>query len=330
MGLLLDALKMQNSPIPISAETGKAGKKLFSANTTASNRRFKLGMALIAIIIFTAGAGYVIYFEKDSPAPNKIKSTSPPPPPSHPASLATPHPVIASKPAPSVKPSPRVPQSRKAAATSRLARPSHTVKDRQVVAIQHQPDSIDLLLKRAYQSYQKGDYASAWQLYKSALSQEANNRDALLGLAVIAQLQEKNALALNYYRQVLRLDPRDPVANAGLSRFISGAPSSKESHLKQLIEQQPDSAVLYFALGHQYAEQSRWSDAQRSYFNALTMAPGNAIFTFNLAISLDHMGQHKVAAKYYQQTLQLSTAANSNLYRAKAQQRLNELSSLGE
>jgi len=325
MGLLLDALNMQK---PQAAAIADSEEQKSIPILEPSKHRLKSGIVFITSVIFAAGAGYFIHFEKDSPVAHKIKNAPLSQTPSHPISLATPQPASTSLSTP--KAEPRVPKSRKSATTSRLSTASHKVKDSQVVAIHQQANSIDLLLKRAYQHYQSGNLASAWQLYKSALSQETNNRDALLGLAVIAQSLEKNTIALNYYRQVLRLDPRDPVANAGLSRFISGDPSSKESRLKRLIEQQPDSAVLYFALGHQYAEQSRWSDAQRAYFNALTIAPDNAIFTFNLAISLDHMGQHKAAANYYQQTLRFSTAAHSNTYRAKAQQRLSELSTLGE
>ena len=197
-------------------------------------------------------------------------------------------------------------------------------------SILHHPeaDSIDPILASAYASYQKGDYATAWQHYREALVLAPDNRDALLGLAVIAQQQGKNDTALHYYRQVLVLDPRDPIAHAGLSAFGSGDSSSRESRLKQLISQQPDAAALYFALGHQYVEQSRWSDAQQAYFNALAMEPSNALFAFSLAISLDHLGQRKAAAQYYQQALQFDTADHSRFNRSHAQQRLNELTAL--
>jgi Flp pilus assembly protein TadD len=204
---------------------------------------------------------------------------------------------------------------------------AHNATTTQSVSIQSQQESenIDLLLSSAYAAYQKGDYTNAWQRYGEVLTQVPNNRDALLGRAVIAQQQEKDDTALNYYRQVLLLDPRDPVAHAGLSRFDGNSLASRESRLKQLIVQQPDSAALHFALGHQYADQSRWSDAQQAYFNALAMEPSNPLFAFNLAICLDHLGQRKAAAKYYQQALQFSNAGSSGFNRAKAQQRLDEL-----
>jgi Tfp pilus assembly protein PilF len=193
--------------------------------------------------------------------------------------------------------------------------------------IQHEPesDTIDTILALAYKTYQKGDYASANQHYREAFAIAPKNRDALLGLAVIAQRQEQDDAALHYYLQVLLLDPRDPVAHAGLASFGRGDTVTKESRLKQLISQQPDAAALHFVLGHQYADQARWSDAQQAYFNALAMEPGNALFAFNLAISLDHLGQRKAAAKYYQQAILFDPSGNSGFSRTQTLQRLNEL-----
>jgi len=186
-------------------------------------------------------------------------------------------------------------------------------------------NSIDQVLASAYQAYQNGDYANAWQRYREALAINPKNRDALLGLAAISQQQGQDDSALHYYRQVLALDPRDPVAQAGLASFGTADNATKESRLKQLIAQQPDSSALQFSLGNQYVTQSRWSDAQQAYFNALAIEPSNALFAYNLAVSLDHLGQRKVAARYYQQALQFDTAGNAGFNHAQAQQRLNEL-----
>lgn len=186
--------------------------------------------------------------------------------------------------------------------------------------------SIDSVLASAYQAYQDEDYPAATLHYREALALEPRNRDALLGLGVISQRTGNNDMAVAYYRQVLLLDPRDPVAHAGLASFGNSGTASKEAHLKQLIAHQPDAAALHFALGNQYTEQLRWSDAQQSYFNALTMEPRNALFAFSLATSLDHLGLHKFAGRYYQQALDLSRSDESGFSRSQTLQRLHELS----
>ena len=198
----------------------------------------------------------------------------------------------------------------------------------QPIQIKHtqESDAVDPALQAAWQAYRNGDYNTAWQRYGEVLRKDAQNRDALLGMAAIAQQQSQDTLAARYYSQVLLLDPRDPVANAGMAE-LSGTTNAAgtESRLKLLLAQHPQSAALHFALGSLYAEQSRWGDAQQAYFNAYNLEQNNAQFAFNLAVSLDHLGQNKLAAQHYQRALQLDTSDNSGFNRAQTQQRINEL-----
>ena len=48
-------------------------------------------------------------------------------------------------------------------------------------------------------------------------------------------------------------------------------------------------------LGNQLAQQGRWSEAQQEYFKAFASEPDNADFAYNLAVSLDHLRQPKLA-----------------------------------
>jgi tetratricopeptide (TPR) repeat protein len=118
---------------------------------------------------------------------------------------------------------------------------------------------------------------------------------------------------------------------AGLSALPGAGDAIRtESRLKSLLAQQPQesgarSAALHLVLGNHYAAQSRWGDAQQSYFNAYKLEPGNAQTAFNLAVSLDHLQQGKLAAQYYQQALQLDASNHAGFDHAQAQQRINEL-----
>jgi Flp pilus assembly protein TadD len=186
-------------------------------------------------------------------------------------------------------------------------------------------DSIFTTLTAGYQAYQSGDYGTAWQRYREVLQQDAKNRDAMLGMAAIAQQQGKDETAILYYKQVLTLDPRDPVALAGLSAFSTGDAASKESHLKSSLAQSPQSVALYFALGTLYTEQSRWGDAEQAFASGLKIEPTNALCAFSLATSLDHLGRGKRAAQYYQQALQLDTSGNSGFDRVQTELRMKQL-----
>lgn len=186
-------------------------------------------------------------------------------------------------------------------------------------------NTISAQLADAYRAYRAGNMITAVELYQAILQQDTKNRDALLGMAAIAQQQQNDGLAIQYYSQVLALDPRDPAAYAAMSALNLSDPSSAESHLKLLIPHRPHAGILYFALGNVYAEQSRWGDAQQAYFNAVNREMENAQFNFNLAVSLDHLGQNELAAQYYQRAIQLDQAGAASFNHAAAQQRLQKL-----
>ncbi|MGC2167372.1 MAG: tetratricopeptide repeat protein [Gallionella sp.] len=168
---------------------------------------------------------------------------------------------------------------------------------------QHGAESLNSVIGNAYRAYRSGNFDESRLLYISVIDRDRQNADALLGLGAIAQRLGEDSTAAQYYLRVLEIDPRNAVANAGMSA-LSRNPNS-ESLLKGLLREQRDSAALHFALGNIYAGQSRWGDAQTAYFNAYTIDSKNAELALNLAVSLDHLGQEKMAAQYYQRALEL-------------------------
>lgn len=183
-------------------------------------------------------------------------------------------------------------------------------------------------LVSAYQAYMAGDRALANEEYQKVLQQEPNNRDALLGLAAIALNQRQAEQAGEYYARLLELDPNDADAIAGLTSLQQADPVQSESRLKAALNQTPSSGPILFALGNLYAQQSRWSDAQQTYFRAYANAPTNADYAFNLAISLDRLNQRKLAIEYYQRALNLTKTGPGNFNANKVQQRLTQLENI--
>ena len=183
---------------------------------------------------------------------------------------------------------------------------------------------VDPLLNDAYLAYRNGKPDEAQQLYLAMFKKDVRNADALLGLATIAQQRGETPMAAQYYARVLALDPRNALANAGMSA-LSADSENNESRLKNLLREQGNSTALHFALGNLYAGQSRWGEAQQAYFNAYTLESGNAGCAFNLAVSLDHLGQGKLAAQHYQRALQLDVSRSAGFDHAQISQRIEEL-----
>ncbi len=306
-----------------------AGQTLFAAKSARDYGG--LGILPVAIIIglVLAGSGGYYIWHEISPAPLALRP-----------SPSAPQPVQITQPAPAAAIENKVAyadagQKRglrtEVRGLSKKPRPpsspQSSVLSPQPTLVKHnqETDTLNQTLVAAYQAYRAGDFATAWQRYRTVLQQDAKNRDALLGMAAIAQQQGQDATAVQYYGQVLTLDPRDPAAHAGLSALTTGDAASTESRLKLLLAQRPDAAPLYFALGNLYAEQSRWGEAQQAYLNAANREPDDAQYAFNLAVSFDHLGQRKLAAQYYARTLQLDRSGIPGFNREQVQQRANEL-----
>jgi tetratricopeptide (TPR) repeat protein len=172
-------------------------------------------------------------------------------------------------------------------------------------------DKHGVLINEAFQEYLAGDYDSAEVSYQSVLKELPENRDALLGLAAISSRKGQLRQAYNNYLEILKLYPGDSVAEAALINFQrNGDYARNESILKTFIQREPDNSFLYYSLGRHYAAQTRWPEAQLSFFNAYRIETSNPDYAFNLAVSLDHIGQQLSAIDYYNVALELANQSN--------------------
>jgi Flp pilus assembly protein TadD len=300
-----------------------SGQNLFNAKSHASpfarasiNRNLLIALGG-TVILLTAGAGYV-WYAIQPPHPTAAALPAKPAP----ATMAQNNlvPEIVSPPAASPKTSVPTQHTHAARPAAKAPRAS---QDKPVLVEQHQEEAIDPILSNAYLAYRSGKYEQAQQLYQEALKLDGQNIDAILGLAVISQRRGTDSLAAHYYAKALSLDPRNAVANAGMSALTTG--DNRESRLKSLLNEQQDSSALHFALGNRYAEQARWAEAQQAYFNAYRLEPNNSELAFNLAVSLDRLGQKLSAAQYYQRALQLDPEQHAGFDHKLISQRIEDL-----
>lgn len=189
------------------------------------------------------------------------------------------------------------------------------------------------ILTRGYTAYNKGEFENAEIAYRQALTRAPDSRDAMLGMAAVRYIQGDTPTAVSYYRELLQRDPKDELAFAALAGIEEDAAGpilpqtdlSDESRIKLLLAEKPDSGYLHFALGNVYADGRRWAEAQRAYFDAYRLESGNPDYAFNLAVSLDHLGKKREAARYYRQSLTLARERKPNFDTQLAVSRLDSL-----
>ncbi len=171
-----------------------------------------------------------------------------------------------------------------------------------------QTSVLNPALSAGYAALKSGDYAQAKRHYAEAITTDSNNIDAHLGFATAAARTGEVALAERSYLRVLEIDPRSVTAATALLMIASNNKNLPESvhiegEIKRLISFDPNVAASHFALGNMFATQRRWSDAQPAFFEALRLAPQNPDYAYNLAVSLDHLGQSKMAQEFYRRAL---------------------------
>ncbi|MFZ2970990.1 MAG: tetratricopeptide repeat protein, partial [Ferribacterium limneticum] len=185
----------------------------------------------------------------------------------------------------------------------------------------------DANLARGHASLQRGETELSRREFEQALQRDPNNTDALLALAAIAHRQGRAADADGLRQRALVANPSDPATQAAVLNNLSANadPHTAESRLKSLLSSQPESAPLNFALGNLYSRQARWAEAQQVYFNAVAADGDNPDYLFNLAVSLDHLRQARLAAQHYRLALEASAKRPAGFARDKVEQRLGEL-----
>ncbi|GAB0057024.1 hypothetical protein SIID45300_01344 [Candidatus Magnetaquicoccaceae bacterium FCR-1] len=159
-------------------------------------------------------------------------------------------------------------------------------------------------LNQARVALNKGENAKARRLYESVLRQEPGNPSALAGLAALAMREQREDRARQLYRELARLQPDSPIAMAGLNALDrSSDPETLESRLRALPAESPDIQPLQFVLGTRLAARDHWPAARDAFRAALRFDADNPDLHHNLAVALEHTGARQDALTHYREAL---------------------------
>ncbi len=322
-----------------------AAQALFKAKAAAEapRNRGALFAAAGAIAVVVLAAGAYVWYSLNTLTPRAAVARprpSPIAPPAADVNAPKPESLGLTPQAPALKPSQAIQPS--GGTTPAPAQPARAHDTSQLVAMLKEaaPQSPPPLrlersverpriapeVSQGYDALRSGDLAAARASYEKAFAADPTSVDALLGLATIDARAGHRAAAIARYRAALQLDPRNTTALAGIAALTEDArPEATETQLRVELARFPASAALHASLGNVYAAQARWAEAQDEYFEAHRIEPENADVAYNLAVSLDHLGQAKLAAGFYRRALEGAREHATQFDPAPVARRLDEL-----
>ena len=332
--------RSQPQPQPSAADRA-AARKVFEAKFKEPNPRLPFFITVGALGVFALGT--VVYFWIQLRPPAPLVNTSPARPAGEVQIAVTPAPepkpaapaaqsAIPGLPAASaqvipVRPAAPVPETPLLRPQPRLVGPAAPRQPEPEISRTRAAPQVHPRVGTAYTAYLAGDLTSARNEYQQALREEPGNRDALLGVAALDVRAGRFELAEAAYLQLLQADPRDAHAQAALIALRAGRvdPVAAESRVKSMLAENPAAHVLNFTLGNQFAQQGRWAEEQQEYFKAFAAEPDNPDFAYNLAVSLDHLRQPRLALDYYRRALSLAKARGASFDVPSAEARVAQL-----
>ena len=318
------------------------------ADSASGKSKAIIAIAAGAVVLLAAGGAYVWYEINKAPSPmaRAPLPVSAPRPVTPAAAVATTQPgagaEAAASRAESVPPV-ALPKPGEVATSTAKAKPQPKAAEQLVMSLLKEsadasaPPPLKLArtieaprvspeVSEGYDALKRGDAATARKFYEVAIAADASNLDAHLGLATAAARSGDRETAARHYRRALALDPKNPSAIAGLAALADfNRPAGLEEQLRADLTRYPQSPALHFTLGNLYASQSRWNEAQAAYFEAYRLDPDGADLAYNLAVSLDHLGQSRLAADFYQRALAASGRQAAQFDKGQVSRRIAEL-----
>lgn len=162
-------------------------------------------------------------------------------------------------------------------------------------------------LNRAYTALMGGDSDQAIEIYKNILGVNANNQEALFGLAATYHRLGNLDKARPLYGALLALNPGNREALNNFLVLVSDeSPQEALPELERLEARNPtfspipaQIAVVLDKLGYK-------QEARDKMMRAIDLAPDNLTYKYNLAVMLDQQGQSADAAALYQLLIESS------------------------
>ena len=168
------------------------------------------------------------------------------------------------------------------------------------IEVRKPPVNVEEYLEQAYDNLMKGNKEVAIGFYNEVLRIEPKNEMALFGLATTYHKDGRVAEARELYGRLLAANPSH---REGLNNFLAlvseESPQDAVGQLLELEASNPDFSPIPAQLGILYNKIGEPQRAAEKLARALSLSPDNIPYKYNLAITMDKLGQYKQATDLY-------------------------------
>jgi len=171
--------------------------------------------------------------------------------------------------------------------------------------VKNSPLNFDYELEKAYNAIVAGHTEVAIEIYERILANDANHKAALFGLASSYHRAGQLDRARPLYAKLLSIDPgnRDAMNNF-LVLLADEAPNEALSQLAILEDKNPGFSTIPAQMAVIYQKLGDTDRASDKMFRAVSLAPENLAYRYNLAILLDKQNKYEEAGKLYRQLIE--------------------------
>lgn len=172
----------------------------------------------------------------------------------------------------------------------------------------HLPQSSRQRLEQAVMLHNQGELAEAGKIYRTILTQEPDNPDALHLLGLIALHDQNFDTALEYVNLAITIDPEAPSFRVSLGKIHehTGEFTQALAAYQQATELQPPHPDGWFFAGNLQKNMDRTEDAIASYLQVLKLNPNHAATLNNLGNIYRDAGRFTEAIACYRKGQQAS------------------------
>jgi tetratricopeptide (TPR) repeat protein len=209
---------------------------------------------------------------------------------------------------PSIQGPTAVPQNEPPEPVVTISPPSPRKKSRIAITVDHpgkhdtSSRSLDRGLQEAREAIEWGHQEAAMVIYERLLQEHPR---ALPVQSALARLYVQESLvdrAEPLYRTMLKENPDNlAVVSEYLSWQAKDHPEKAIAMLQDALFEHPRHAYLHAQLGMIYADTQQWERAILSLRKAAYFDPTNLLYVYNMAIALEHLGNHSEAYANYRQ-----------------------------